>query len=186
MNNNLAASYGELTVAAMGVSGKIMSFGNYIYQGLAAGCQPLMGYNYGAKNYKRMKQLIFAGIRITCMIECCVMIFFGIFAPYLIGIFSESKEVVRIGTMTLRAAMFSLPFVGGTSITRNTYNAIGKPVYSFGITVMRQLVFYIPMLLLFDKLWGYYGLIHAQPVEEALCMVLSILLLKKTILKNIE
>lgn len=48
VNNNLVAGYGELTVAAMGIANKIMSFGNYVYQGMAAGCQPLMGYNFGA------------------------------------------------------------------------------------------------------------------------------------------
>ena len=54
VNNNLAVSYGELTVAAMGIAQKILSLGNYIYQGFAAGTQPIMGYNYGAGNYQRM------------------------------------------------------------------------------------------------------------------------------------
>lgn len=181
VNNNLASGYGEATVAAMGVSSKIMSFGNYVYQGLAAGCQPLMGYNYGAKNYSRMKVLVKAGIGVTTAVECCIMVFFGIFAPVLIGAFSDSAEVIRLGSMTLRASMLLLPFVGSTSITRNTYNAIGKPIYAFSITVVRQLVLYIPFLLLFHRFWGFRGLIHAQPVEEAICMVLALTLLFTTL-----
>ncbi len=185
VSNNLAAGYGELTVAAIGISNKIMTFGNYIYQGMAAGCQPLMGYNYGAKNYARMKELIKAGVVETTCIEFGVIALYGTFAPHLIGLFSQSTEVVAIGTITLRASMLLLLFVSATSISRNTFNAIGKPFYAFGITIVRQLVLYIPFLLLFNRLWGYQGLIHAQPAEEAVCMLVSLWLLFR-FLKKME
>lgn len=181
VNNNLAAAYGGLTVAAMGISGKIMSFGNYIYQGFAAGTQPLMGYNYGAKNYSRLKALIRAGILVTSIVELGIMALYGIFAPNFIALFSRTPEVVGIGTRTLRAAMLMLPFVSATCISRNTFNAIGKPLYAFGITVVRQLVLYIPMLLFFNSVWGYTGLIYAQPVEEMVCMLFSLFLLSGAI-----
>lgn len=177
VNNNLASDYGELTVAAMGIANKIMSFGNYIYQGMAAGCQPLMGYNYGANNYKRMKKLIRSGVLVITAMELVILVIYGSFAPAMIGIFSESAEVIRIGTRTLRAFMLMLPFVGSTSLVRNTFNAMGKPLYAFGITIVRQLVLYIPFLILFNRFWGYNGLIHAQPVEECICMVFSLALL---------
>lgn len=175
--NNLAAGYGELTVAAMGISSKLMSFGNYIYQGMAAGCQPLLGYNYGARNYRRMKSLIKAGVVETSIIELLIMAAYGLFAPQLISLFTESPEVISIGTVTLRAAMLMLPFVSATSIARNTFNSIGKPMYAFGITFVRQLILYIPFLLIFNRVWGYAGLIHAQPAEEAVCMVFSLILI---------
>lgn len=183
VNNNLAAAYGGLTVAAMGVSGKLMSFGNYIYQGFAAGCQPLMGYNYGAGNYRRMRSLIKAGIGVTTVIELGVIALYGLTAPFLIGLFTDSAEVISVGAKTLRAAMLMLPFVSVTSLTRNTYNAIGKPFYAFGITVIRQLALYIPFLLLFNSLWGYNGLICAQPAEELLCAVISWSILTHTFRK---
>ncbi|MCQ2491976.1 MAG: MATE family efflux transporter [Lachnospiraceae bacterium] len=185
VNNNLAAGYGAMTVAAMGISNKIMSIGNYIYQGMAAGCQPLMGYNYGAKNYKRMLSLIKAGVLVTSAIEICIMGFFGLCAPMLIGLFTTSVEVVEIGTKALRAAMLMLPFVGATSISRNTFNSMGKPLFSFGITIVRQLVLYIPFLLIFNHLWGFNGLIHAQPLEEMICMIFALALLFG-VLKKLE
>lgn len=184
VNNNLASGYSELTVAAMGIANKIMSFGNYIYQGMAAGCQPLMGYNYGAKNYSRMKELLRSGVMVITAMELVVLGIYGIFAPKMIGIFSESSEVIQIGTMTLRSFMLMLPFVGSTSLVRNTFNAMGKPLYAFGITIVRQLVLYIPFLLLFNAFWGYTGLIHAQPVEESICMVVSLVLLFTYLSKN--
>lgn len=177
VNNNLAAGYGELTVAAMGIANKIMSFGTYIYQGMAAGCQPLMGYNYGARNYGRMKSLIKAGVVVTVSIELGIMAFFGIFASYLIGIFSDSPQVITTGSITLRTFMLMLPFVATTTIVRSTFNAIGKTFFAFGITFVRQLVLYIPFLLIFNHTWGYNGLIHAQPTEEIVCMTFALWLI---------
>lgn len=177
VNNNLAAGYGEQTVAAMGIVNKIMSFGTYIYQGMAGGCQPLMGYNFGARNYKRMKRLLITGASVTAAIELVVMAIFGLFAPYLISIFTASAEVISIGATTMRALMLMLPFVAVTTIVRSTFNAMGKPMFAFGITVIRQGVLYIPFLLLFNHLWGYTGLIHAQPSEEVVCMLFALWLM---------
>lgn len=179
--NNLAASYGGLAVAAMGVVTKLMSFGTYLYQGMTAGCQPILGFCYGAKDFKRLKAVIRSGIMITTLIEFVVMAVFGVLAPYLVSAFTDTQEVIRMGAQTLRAMMWILPFVGTTSIARNTYSAMGMPVPSFGITIVRQLVLYIPFMVLFNRLWGYAGLIHAQPASELLSMVLAVVMLFHTV-----
>lgn len=89
--------------------------------------------------------------------------------------------VLETGKKTLRAALLILPFVGTTAMVRNMYNAIGMPMYAFSITLVRQLLLYIPFLLLFNRFWGYKGLIHAQPAEEALCLLVSVFLLHRTL-----
>ena len=91
-----------------------------------------------------MRELIKTGVFVTTAIELCVMANFGIFAHGLIGIFADSDEVIQIGTVTLRSFMLMLPFVRSTSIVRNTFNAMGKPMFAFSITIIRQLVLYIP------------------------------------------
>lgn len=177
VNNNLAVAYGELTVTAMGISQKIISFGSYIYQGFAAGNQPLMGFNYGAGNHKRMLDILKAGVLVVSGIELCAMAIFGIFAPVLIGIFSKTPEVVAIGTKVMRANMCILPFVGSVSMTRSTFQAMGKAGYSFGITVVRQMILYVPLLLFLNKTFGFGGMIWAQPITECIMMVASVSLL---------
>jgi Na+-driven multidrug efflux pump len=176
--NNLAVGYGELTVAAMGISQKLMSLGGYIYQGFAAGLQPLMAYNYGAQNYSRMLRLLKANILVIGSIELCVMTVFGITAPQLIGLFTQNAEVIAIGSKALRINMWILPFVGAISSCRASFQAMGKPLYALGITVCRQMVFFIPLLLLFNRMWGFTGLLCAQPVTECVMMIISIGLLR--------
>ena len=151
VNNNLAVQYGELTVAAMGIAQKILSLGNYIYQGFAAGTQPIMGYNYGAGNYRRMLDVLKAGV------------------------------VVATGSYVLRNIMFILPFVGATSMSRMSFQAMGKPQYAFGITLMRQLFLYVPLLILLNRLFGFGGMIKAQPITELIMMAVSVSLLARVI-----
>ena len=181
VNNNLAVSYGELTVAAMGIAQKIMSLGNYIYQGLAAGTQPIMGYNYGAGNYRRMIEVLKAGVLVVTTAELMVMAVYGIFAPVLVGIFTASPEVTATGSRVLRAIMCILPFVGSVSMSRMSFQAMGKPQYAFGITLVRQLFLYIPLLLLLNRSFGFGGMIWAQPVTEVIMMAVSVTLLCRVI-----
>ena len=184
VNNNLAVAYGELTVAAMGIAQKILSLGSYIYQGFAAGTQPIMGYNYGAGNYKRMKEVLRAGVMVVSGTELCVMAVYGIFAPQLIGLFTGSAEVIATGSRVLRTIMCILPFVGAVSMSRTSFQAMGKPQYAFVITLVRQLGLYVPLLLLLNRLFGFGGMIWAQPVTEMIMMAVSVSLLYGIIRKE--
>ena len=181
VNNNLAVSYGELTVAAMGVAQKILSLGTYIYQGMATGVQPIMGYNFGAKNYKRMLEVLKAGVLVVSGIELFVMAVYAVFAPDLIGICTDSAEVTSVGARVLRTLMFILPFVGAVSMCRMSFQAMGKAGYAFSITFVRQLVLYVPLLLVLNSFFGFGGMIWAQPLTEVIMMVSSIILLRRVI-----
>ncbi|MBR5387069.1 MAG: MATE family efflux transporter [Clostridiales bacterium] len=181
VNNNLAVAYGPLTVAATGIAQKLISLGSYVYQGFASGVQPIMGYNYGARNYSRMKSVLKAGIITVTGIEIVLMAGYGLLAPVLVDIFTDSPEVIRVGAQAVRAMMLILPFVGSVSMCRMSFQAMGKPVYAFCITLVRQLILYIPLLIVFNKFFGFTGLIHAQPVTEAIMMLVSIVLLLRFI-----
>ena len=181
VNNNLAVGYGELTVAAMGIAQKILSLGNYVYQGFAADTQPIMGYNYGAKNYRRMIDVLKAGVMVCSGTELCIMAVYGVFAPQLIGIFTDSAEVIATGSRVLRTIMCILPFVGAVSMSRMSFQAMGKPQFAFAITLVRQLFLYVPLLLILNRVFGFGGMIWAQPVTEFIMMTVSLTLLYRVI-----
>ena len=181
VNNNLAVNYSELTVTAMGIAQKVLSLGNYVYQGFASGTQPIMGYNYGAKNPDRMRKILKAGVLTVTGTEIVLMLIYAVFAPDLIDIFTDSGEVIEIGAHVLRRLMFILPFVGTVSMCRMSFQAMGKPQYAFGITLVRQLILYIPLLLLLDNVFGFGGMLWAQPMTEAVMMAVSLILLTTVI-----
>jgi Na+-driven multidrug efflux pump len=113
--------------------------------------------------------------------ELAVMAVCGIFAPQLMGIFTESPEVIATGVHVLRAIMCILPFVGATSMSRMSFQAMGKPQFAFAITLVRQLILYVPLLLLLNRIFGFDGMIWAQPITEAIMMAVSVYLLYSAI-----
>ena len=128
-----------------------------------------------------MLEVLKAGVLVVSGTEAVVMAVYGIFAPWLIGVFTESADVIAIGSKVLRAIMCILPFVGAVSMSRMSFQAMGKPQFAFGITLVRQLILYVPLLLLLNRILGFDGMIWAQPMTEVIMMAASVALLAKVI-----
>ena len=171
--NNIAAGYSDIVVAGLGVSTRIISIGTFIFMGFAAGCQPLVGYNYGARNFSRVREIIVQGIIITSMIGVVLSILLGVFAKSITGVFTSTSEVVAIATIILRALILSLPFVGGQMLSTITVQALGKALPALFLSISRQGLFFLPLLLLLNALFGFKGFIYAQPITDALMLLVS-------------
>ncbi len=175
--NNLAKPYGENAVAGMGVAAKLMYIGTFIFMGFAAGCQPLVGYNYGARNFPRVKEIIRSGILITEGIGIVLAILFGVFTSGLIGIFTPLPEVLAQGTIVLGIYKWSFLVLGPQILASTTIQAFGKARASLTLSIARQGLFYIPLLFLLNKNFAFKGLLWAQPVADGMTLVLGMLLL---------
>lgn len=182
--NNIAVGYGTLTVAGMGVAMKIMTIGTFVFMGFSAGCQPLVGYNYGCNNIPRVKEIIKKGIIITSMIGLILALIFGVFANSLIVLFTSEPEVINKGTIILRALIISLPFVGGQMISTTSAQSMGKVVVAFILSISRQGLLYMPLLIILNKVFGFSGFIYAQPITDMIMLTFSSVLLFKVMPKE--
>ncbi len=184
--NNIAAGYGVIVVAGLGVSTRIISIGTFIFMGFAAGCQPLIGYSYGAKNYTRVREIIVHGIIITSTIGVVLSILLGIFARSITGVFTSTPEVVDTATIILRALILSLPFVGGQMLSNVTVQALGKALPALFLSISRQGLFFLPLLLILNALFGFKGFIYAQPITDILMLLLSSFILWRILRKEVR
>ncbi|WP_195947959.1 MATE family efflux transporter [Paraclostridium bifermentans] len=182
--NNIAVGYGTLTVAGMGVAMKIMTIGTFVFMGFSAGCQPLVGYNYGCNNITRVKEIIKKGIIITSIIGLSLALIFGVFANSLIGLFTSEPEVINKGAIILRALIISLPFVGGQMISTTSAQSMGKVVVAFILSISRQGLLYMPLLIILNKVFGFSGFIYAQPITDMIMLTFSSILLFKVMPKE--
>lgn len=182
--NNIAVGYGTLTVAGMGVAMKIMTIGTFVFMGFSAGCQPLVGYNYGCNNISRVKEIIKKGIIITSIIGLSLALIFGVFANSLIGLFTSEPEVINKGAIILRALIISLPFVGGQMISTTSAQSMGKVVVAFILSILRQGLLYMPLLIILNKVFGFSGFIYAQPITDMIMLTFSAILLFKVMPKE--
>ena len=184
--NNIAAGYSDIVVAGLGVSTRIISIGTFIFMGFAAGCQPLAGYNYGAKNFKRVREIIVQGIIITSIIGVVLSIILGVFAKRITGVFTSTPEVVNSATIILRALIISLPFIGGQMLSTVTIQAFGKALPALFLSISRQGLFFLPLLLILNALFGFKGFIYAQPATDVLMFLVSSYILWSILRKEVR
>ncbi|MDD3569545.1 MAG: MATE family efflux transporter [Lachnospiraceae bacterium] len=177
--NNFAASYGDNVVAALGIVSKATMLPVMLLIGLAQGVQPLIGYNYASGNHTRLHGVI----RTTSIAGTTIGIVFTILmfsaSPYIIGAFLKDAEVIAIGTGFLRVNIVSVPFMGCLFLMVNTFQAMGKAVPSMILSVSRQGIIFLPVLIISNALIGLNGLVYAQPTADICSTLLSLFLYYK-------
>ncbi|WP_320130611.1 MATE family efflux transporter [uncultured Sphaerochaeta sp.] len=182
--NNIAASYGDSVVAGLGVASRIITIGTFIFMGIGAGSQPLVGYNYGARNFSRVKSIILNGIGLTTAIGLVLGILMWIFAYPFISTFTSVDKVISYGITVLRALVLSLPIMGGQMLCTISVQAMGKVLPSLFLSISRQGLLFIPLLLLLNLLFGFNGFIYAQPITDAIMLILSFSILQRILKKE--
>ena len=171
--NVAAADFGEATIAAFTVSSRVAALGYMVMIGFGQGFQPICAMNYGAKKYDRVGK----AFRLTVGIGTALMIIaaalFAVFAKPLVGMFLADDEVIRIGAVILRYQCISFPFLAFYAISSMYMQNCGKYMTALVISVARQGIFYIPLLLVLGAVLGDFGLYIVQPISDILSFGLS-------------
>jgi len=178
VTNNLAANYGASVLGAIGIASKVNSIIILLLVGLATGCQPLFGYNYGARNRKRLSDILKTSMLLSFILGAVMLAIFTLSGKYLVIAFSTIPEVVSQGTFILRAMSLSAPVIGIIMIVMNCLQAIGKAVPSLILSTGRQGLYYIPILFVLDRAFGLHGIVFAQPLVDALMVITATLMLR--------
>jgi putative MATE family efflux protein len=176
--NNLATEYGAAVLAAMGIASKVNSLIILMLIGLATGCQPLFGYNYGAGNRARLVSILKTSMALGVGMGAVLFGAFVLTDRWLISAFSAIPEVVDQGSFILIAMACSAPAVGVIMIVMNCLQAIGKAIPSLILSAGRQGVFYIPLLFALNGLFGFHGLVFTQPIVDFLMAIVATLMLR--------
>ncbi|MCR5792934.1 MAG: MATE family efflux transporter [Lachnospiraceae bacterium] len=171
--NNFLVKYGDDLVGSMGVAMKINMFVVLLQIGLCMGVQPLIAYNYGAKNVKRMKKIVFtvSGVAVVLGTLLTVIVFSQ--KTTLVAMFIDNENIVYYGNRMLTALMFSGPVLGILFTAVNTIQAMGKAIPSLILTISRQGLCFIPALFILDALYKENGVIYAQPVADYFSIIIS-------------
>ncbi len=178
-NNNLLIYGGEMAVAAMGVINRSAMMLLMPIFGINQGAQPIIGYNYGAKKFDRVKKTLkLAAIAATLI---CVFGFFvsELFSHQIIGLFNKDEELIEIGTRGMRIFMLMVPIVGMQIVITNYFQAIGKASKAILLSLTRQVLFLIPLVLILPAFFKLDGIWMAGPIADFSSSLLAIILLVK-------
>lgn len=172
--NWVSGGWGDAAIAAMSVAGRLLYLSNAVSLGLIEGCQPVIGYAHGMKNHKRVKDAFWYTAK-TGMLSMCAFAVVGIlFAPALIGLFRDDAEVIRIGAGALRLICVALPFATFMSCVSTLFQVVGQTLASSLLVFARQIVFYIPAMLILPWLIGLLGVQAAGPLADLLIFAVAL------------
>ena len=173
LNNSIThygamSEYGaDIPLAAIGVVTKINSIIINLILGVAIGAQPILGYNYGAKNYRRVRETYRTTITCTVIISTVGWLAFMFKPNIFIGLFGDSDPRFNTFASYVLQVYLGAVFASGFQIpSSNYFQAVGKPMLSMTLTMTRQLLLLIPLILILPRFFGLNGILYAGPIAD--------------------
>ena len=184
--NKILISFSETAVAVFGVYFKLQSFIFMPIFGLNNGMIPIIAYNYGARNKKRIMETVRLSIGIAVGIMLIGLAVFQLMTPQLLMLFQADADMLSIGVPALRIISLSFLFAGYCIIVGSVFQAMGNGVYSLIISVARQLVCILPLAYFFAQVFGLHAVWYSIPLAEITSVVLSSILFRKIYVEKVK
>lgn len=178
MNNSLKIYGGDLAIAAYGISFKLMMLLIMPAMGIVQGTQPIIGYNFGAKKYNRVKETLKVAI-ISSTSIILIMYFIIMFSPEIfIKLFTSDTKLIDITINIVRIMFILMPFIGFQFIVGGFFQSIEKAKSALIVSLLRQFIFLLPLLLILPLILGLNGVWWSYPISDFLSLIVTIIIFK--------
>ncbi len=174
VQNSLYAKYGTAALAGWGVALRVSFIGVNSAHGTAQGVLPLVGYNYGAKNFDRMRACTYEAVKYLIVITLVLLAVCEVFPSQVIRAFINDDPSVEAGALILRIYMICIPFMCVILFVSTLCQAIGRWQYAMGLLVLRQLAVNIPVTIALEHLFQLPGIPAGQPTCDIICFFLAV------------
>ena len=168
---------GELAVGAYGIVNRVGMLFVMIVFGITQGMQPILGFNYGANNWERVRRTLNIGILVGLLVTTIGLIVAELIPRQISSLFATDETLIAISTTGFRISFMFFAVIGGQVVIQNFFQSIGKPMISIFLSLTRQLLFLIPTLLIFPKIWGVEGVWTSLAVSDMLAFIVAIITL---------
>lgn len=187
-NSSLLKYGGDIAVGAMTILTSVMQFAMLPLQGLGQGAQPIISYNYGAKNRERVRKTFKLLLKVSLVFSICIWLLIQIFPQMFVGLFTNAQELSLFTTQALRIYMAVVGLFGIQIACQMTFVALGNAKASVIVAVTRKFILLIPLIyimpvLLVDKTTAVY---LAEPVADILAITFTVLLFRKQFRKALD
>ena len=177
INNSLVTHGGDMAVGAYGIINRIAFIFVMITIGVNQGMQPIAGYNYGAMKFDRMMRVLkYAVIGGTC-VTTTGFIVGEVFPEQCVRLFTTDQTLIDLSVHAMRITMITFPIIGYQMVIANFFQSIGKAKVSIFLSLSRQLLFLIPMLLVLPSLYGVDGVWYSMPVADTISSVVTAIIM---------
>lgn len=191
ISNNLLTKYGELSaygpdipITTFGLCMKVSMIAFSVGIGVASGSQPIIGFNYGAQKYDRVRRTFLLSTVVCTVIALVSWVIFQCFPLQLIRIFGTESSLYEEFAVQCFHVYLLLTFLNGLQMCTGVFfQAIGQPAKAAVASLSKQILFYIPAMLICSRFWGLTGILAAGPVADALAFVLCAVLCRNELTK---
>lgn len=167
LNNSLVKYGGDMSVSAMGIVHSFITLLIMPVFGINQGSQPIIGYNYGARKFDRVKRTLKLAVMVATVITSTGYIITRVFPEQVVSLFSSGDpELLQLATRALFINMFFMPVIGFQIVSSNYFQAVGKPKHAMFLSLSRQVVLLIPALLILPRYFGLDGVFMAGPAGD--------------------
>lgn len=181
--NQAARPFGDPAIAGVAIVTRFLALISMVNFGIGQGLQPLAGYNYGARNYDRVKSTFRLAVGAATAFSTVMAVLFYALAYHIVFLFSRDPEVISIGARYLRASSLTLWFIGYQIVGSYLFQSLGKGMETALIAMARQGFFFIPLVFILPELFGITGLYFSRPGADFLSTVFTAVLIQRHLKK---
>jgi putative MATE family efflux protein len=185
MNNILYNYGGEVSVTAYAIVGRLMMFALFPVYGITQGCLPIAGFNFGANNYERVKDVIYIAIKYASFFATIVFLILMIFPENITKIFTTDVNVIRETPPAMRWVFLATPIIAIQLIGAAYFQAIGKAKIGLLLALLRQGILFVPLILILPLFFGEIGVWISFPISDLLATAITALILLREIKKRL-
>ncbi|MBE6330388.1 MAG: MATE family efflux transporter [Bacteroidales bacterium] len=179
INRALYQHGGDLAIGAYGITNSLLMIFGMLVMGLNQGMQPIAGYNFGAKKYDRVWEVLRLTIICATILTTSAFLVSETIPMYLARLFTSDKELIELTIIGLRTCSIAFPIVGFQMVTSNFFQSIGRAPMAVLLSSTRQLLLLVPLLLILPGKFGMIGVFASMPIADTLSSILAFVLLRR-------
>lgn len=174
MNNSLILYGGDIAVSVYGVVNRLLMVFIMPMFGVNQGFAPILGYNYGAKKFKRARESIKLATLVTTLMAAFSTTFMLLFSRQFIGIFTNEELLIDLASKALRIVIIAMPLIGIQVIASGMFQALGKAGPALFLSLLRQIIVLVPLILILPPFMGLDGIWISFPLADAIAFAISL------------
>lgn len=180
INNSLFFYGAEMAVSSYGIISRLMMFVNFPVFGITQGFIPIAGFNFGAQNWKRVKEVLFLAIKSGVTIAVIIFLILFFFAEEIVRLFTDDAALITSTYPALRLVFLLTPSLVVQLLSSAYYQSIGKALPALILTLLKQGIFLIPLVLVMPMYFGLYGIWYSFPIADLLTTIVSAIFIRKS------
>ncbi len=171
--NSILSAYGHIPIAVMGLFFRLQMLAILPVIGFKQGLLPLIGYNYGAGMDHRIREILFIGVGISTIFISLLGVAYFVSPGFFLGFFTSEEELLELGIRAIRIMVIMFPLIGLQSMATVYFQAIGKGFPSLFLSLLREAMLFVPLILILSNIMGITGVWVSRPLSDFLAFLIT-------------